>query len=47
MNAPLSIDKLLPELDHRHLDWLEEDGHINPEALRLVARHRLQESDNG
>jgi sulfate adenylyltransferase subunit 2 len=26
MNAPLSIDKLLPELDHRHLDWLEEEA---------------------
>jgi sulfate adenylyltransferase subunit 2 len=26
MNAPLSIDKLLPDLDHRHLDWLEEEA---------------------
>jgi sulfate adenylyltransferase subunit 2 len=26
MNAPLSIDRLLPELDHRHLDWLEEEA---------------------
>jgi sulfate adenylyltransferase subunit 2 len=26
MNAPVSIDKLLPELDHRHLDWLEEEA---------------------
>jgi sulfate adenylyltransferase subunit 2 len=26
MNAPLSIDKLLPELDHRHLDHLEEEA---------------------
>jgi sulfate adenylyltransferase subunit 2 len=26
MNAPLSIDRLLPELDHTHLDWLEEEA---------------------
>jgi sulfate adenylyltransferase subunit 2 len=26
MNAPLSIDKLLPGLDHSHLDWLEEEA---------------------
>jgi len=26
MNAPLSIDKLMPELDHRHLDHLEEEA---------------------
>jgi sulfate adenylyltransferase subunit 2 len=26
MNAPLSVDKLLPQLDHRHLDWLEEEA---------------------
>jgi len=26
MNAPLSVEKLLPELDHRHLDWLEEEA---------------------
>ncbi|GIX23703.1 MULTISPECIES: sulfate adenylyltransferase subunit CysD [Caldimonas] len=26
MNAPVSIDQLLPELDHRHLDWLEEEA---------------------
>jgi len=26
MNAPLSIDKLLPELDQRHLDHLEEEA---------------------
>jgi sulfate adenylyltransferase subunit 2 len=26
MNAPLSIDRLLPELDHKHLDWLEEEA---------------------
>ena len=26
MNAPLSIQKLLPELDHSHLDWLEEEA---------------------
>jgi len=26
MNAPLSIDRLLPELDHHHLDHLEEEA---------------------
>ena len=26
MNAPLSIQQLLPELDHSHLDWLEEEA---------------------
>ena len=26
MNAPLSVDKLLPALDQRHLDWLEEEA---------------------
>ena len=26
MNAPLSVDKLLPDLDHRHLDHLEEEA---------------------
>ena len=26
MNAPLSIEQLLPELDHTHLDWLEEEA---------------------
>jgi sulfate adenylyltransferase subunit 2 len=26
MNAPLSIDKLLPGLDQSHLDWLEEEA---------------------
>jgi sulfate adenylyltransferase subunit 2 len=26
MNAPVSIDKLLPDLDNRHLDWLEEEA---------------------
>ena len=26
MNAPLSIQQLLPELDHTHLDWLEEEA---------------------
>ncbi len=26
MNAPLSIDKLLPPLDHHHLDALEEEA---------------------
>ncbi|HEV7915148.1 MAG TPA: sulfate adenylyltransferase subunit CysD, partial [Albitalea sp.] len=26
MNAPLTIQQLLPELDHTHLDWLEEEA---------------------
>jgi len=26
MNAPVNIDKLLPDLDHRHLDHLEEEA---------------------
>ena len=26
MNAPLNLDHLLPALDHRHLDWLEEEA---------------------
>ncbi|MGE5116250.1 MAG: sulfate adenylyltransferase subunit CysD [Betaproteobacteria bacterium] len=26
MNAPLSVERLLPELDPRHLDWLEEEA---------------------
>ena len=26
MNAPLSLDRLLPALDHKHLDWLEEEA---------------------
>ncbi|HYN61272.1 MAG TPA: sulfate adenylyltransferase subunit CysD [Rubrivivax sp.] len=26
MNAPLSIERLLPQFDHQHLDWLEEEA---------------------
>lgn len=26
MNARVNLDQLLPELDHRHLDWLEEEA---------------------
>ena len=26
MNAPVSLDRLLPELEHSHLDWLEEEA---------------------
>ncbi|HSN34290.1 MAG TPA: sulfate adenylyltransferase subunit CysD [Ideonella sp.] len=26
MNALVSVERLLPELDHRHLDWLEEEA---------------------
>lgn len=26
MNAPVNLDKLLPQLDHSHLDWLEEEA---------------------
>ncbi len=26
MNAPLRVEQLLPDLDHAHLDWLEEEA---------------------
>lgn len=26
MNAPVKLDQLLPQLDHSHLDWLEEEA---------------------
>ena len=26
MNAPLTVEQLLPQLDHSHLDWLEEEA---------------------
>src|SRR5580765_5492936 len=26
MNAPLTVEQLLPALDHTHLDWLEEEA---------------------
>jgi sulfate adenylyltransferase subunit 2 len=26
MNAPVTLDRLLPSLDHKHLDWLEEEA---------------------
>ena len=26
MNAPLTVEQLLPQLDHTHLDWLEEEA---------------------
>jgi sulfate adenylyltransferase subunit 2 len=26
MTAPLTVDQILPELDHAHLDWLEEEA---------------------
>ncbi|MCO5125356.1 MAG: sulfate adenylyltransferase subunit CysD [Rhizobacter sp.] len=26
MNAPLRVEQLLPDLDHTHLDWLEEEA---------------------
>jgi sulfate adenylyltransferase subunit 2 len=26
MNAPLSVEQLLPAIDHTHLDWLEEEA---------------------
>jgi sulfate adenylyltransferase subunit 2 len=26
MNAALTLEQLLPELDHTHLDWLEEEA---------------------
>jgi len=34
MNAPTGLDTLLPEIDHRHLDWLEEEAIF---VLREVA----------
>jgi sulfate adenylyltransferase subunit 2 len=34
MNARADLDALLPELDHRHLDWLEEEAIF---VLREVA----------
>jgi sulfate adenylyltransferase subunit 2 len=34
MNAPLSLERLLPALDHKHLDWLEEEAIF---VLREVA----------
>ena len=26
MNAPVRVEQLLPQLDHTHLDWLEEEA---------------------
>ena len=26
MNAPIQLDRLLPQMDHSHLDWLEEEA---------------------
>jgi sulfate adenylyltransferase subunit 2 len=26
MNAPVQLDRLLPQMDHSHLDWLEEEA---------------------
>jgi sulfate adenylyltransferase subunit 2 len=34
MNAPATIERLLPEIDHTHLDWLEEEAIF---ALRETA----------
>lgn len=42
MNAPASIEQLLPELDHRHLDWLEEEAiFILREAVAAFERPAL------
>jgi sulfate adenylyltransferase subunit 2 len=42
VNAPASIDQLLPELDHRHLDWLEEEAiFILREAVAAFERPAL------
>ncbi len=42
MNAPASIDQLLPALDHRHLDWLEEEAiFILREAVAAFERPAL------
>jgi sulfate adenylyltransferase subunit 2 len=42
MNAPLSIGQLLPDLDHTHLDWLEEEAiFILREAVAAFERPAL------
>jgi len=42
VNAPASIDQLLPALDHRHLDWLEEEAiFILREAVAAFERPAL------
>ena len=37
MNARTSVEQLLPELDHTHLDWLEE------EAIFILRETRSEE----
>ncbi|MCI4430058.1 MAG: sulfate adenylyltransferase subunit CysD [Burkholderiales bacterium] len=42
MNAPLKVEHLLPELDHTHLDWLEEEAiFILREAVAAFDRPAL------
>src|SRR5437667_12223030 len=42
MNAPLKVEQLLPELDHTHLDWLEEEAiFILREAVAAFERPAL------
>jgi len=42
MNAPLKVEHLLPELDHTHLDWLEEEAiFILREAVAAFERPAL------
>jgi len=42
MNAPLGIEQLLPALDHRHLDWLEEEAiFVLREAVAAFERPAL------
>ena len=42
MNAPLKVEHLLPELDHMHLDWLEEEAiFILREAVAAFERPAL------
>src|ERR1700716_25319 len=42
MNAPLTVEQLLPELDHTHLDWLEEEAiFILRETLAAFERPSL------
>ncbi len=42
MNAPLTLEQLLPQLDHTHLDWLEEEAtFILREAVAAFERPAL------
>src|ERR1043165_6420060 len=42
MNAPVRVEQLLPQLDHTHLDWLEEEAiFILREAVAAFERPAL------